>query len=532
MKKINILAAGVCIVLIMEPGSRIFPQIDKEINKRGVDLGKQNKLDEAIRQFDKAIELRDREAAIVYHNKGFALENKGNIKEAINHYEEAWKRNPKQIVSGERLGYAYYVTGDYEKAVSTGETVLKRDPANKEVPKWLADARLKLAKQKEALPTPEKLKEQARGKEGAPEEKKFEAREQKEERQIFYFTIDAMLRTGLFYGRQYHLGGLYYTTPHGYRVVTDKGLIVDVPYTFFIRLSPIPLVEFNFTVENPFLGALMPEGIVSQSQTFEAVFHLKKAILGVGAMVNYYDSDVAFYRRYKLWDVKPGLIIGYKNNDLETRIIWYPRVLLMDPSTSTGKSLDTGLLKLDWSYQLDPGLNLYGLIHARDYYVFNHTRDKYVAMNLARDFLFYAPRAYDSAAYALYLFDSNRTADYWGVYDLGLGITFSNLLDRPDNIQLSVSIELIERFYLRDLMNKNPYTLAPNGQGWFGLNVSKFTKGKPFSGFHAFSQVIGLRFEEQLARSFFIYQKLILELSDQDSDHHEFNLQIGMGVKI
>jgi tetratricopeptide (TPR) repeat protein len=531
MKKIDILITGAIIVLMLEPGSRIFSQVGKEINKRGVELGRDNKLDQAIQEFDRAIVLRDREAAIVYHNKGFALENKGDYKEAIKYYEIALKRNPNQTVTAARLAHAYYVTGEYEKAVTMGEAVLEREPANKVVTPWLADAKMKLAKQKEAI-VARKQQEQVSEKERAAEKKKAERPEPWKERSAFYFTIDAMLRTGLFYGNQYHWGGLYYTTPHGYRVVTDKGLIVNVPYAIFLHISPSPIVEFNFTVENPFLGALMPEGIVVQCETFEALFHIKKAIIGAGAMFNHYDSDVAFFRRYKLWDYKAGIIAGYNDGEFKALITWYPRVLIMDPASSTGKSLDVGLLKLDWSYKLDQQIDLYGLIHARDYYVYNHSRDKYVAMNLAKDFLFYAPQAYESAVYALYLFDSDHLSDYWGVYDLGLGITLNNLLDRRDGVQLAVSVELIERFYLRDLMNKKPYTLAPNGQGWFGLNVSKFTKGKPFSGFHAFSQVVGLRLEEQLSRSFFMYQKFILELADQNSDHHEFNLRIGMGVRI
>jgi tetratricopeptide (TPR) repeat protein len=531
MKKIDLLITSAIIMLMLEPVSRLFSQVGKELNRRGVELGRENRLDQAIQEFDRAIVLRDRESAIVYHNKGYALENKGNYKDAIKNYESALQRNPYQTVTAARLAHAYYVTGEYEKAVTMGEAVLENEPANKVVTPWLPDAKMKLAKEKEAM-TARKQKEQVEKEHRQLEEKKASLLVREKERGVFYFTVDAMLRTGLFYGKQYHLGGLYYTTPHGYRVVTDKGLIVNIPYTIFLHLSPSPIVEFNLTVENPFLGSLMPEGIVVQCETFESLFHIRKAIIGAGAMFNHYDSDVAFFRRYKLWDYKAGIIVGYNDGAFKALITWYPRVLIMDPATSTGKSMDVGLLKLDWLYRLDQQIDLYGLIHARDYYVYNHSRDKYVAIDLAKDFLFYAPQAYVSAVNAIYLFDSDHLSDYWGVYDLGLGITLNDLLDRKDGVQLAVSIELIERFYLRDLMNKNPYTLAPNGQGWFGLNASKFTKGKPFSGFHAFSQVVGLRLEEQLGGGFFMYQKLIVELADQNSDHHEFNLRMGMGVRI
>jgi len=532
MKMNKLMTAAVCIALVFEAGSRIFSQVGKDINKQGVELGEKNRLDEAIRQFDKVIELRDNEAARVYHNKAYALEKKGRLREAIKYYEEALKRNPKQVLSGQRLGFAYYQTLEFEKAVAVGEAVLKLEPGNKEVPRWLPDAKMKLAeKRREELLAEQNRKKEAQKKAPVTEEKKPERKEEKEHRQIFYSSIDAMLRTGLFYGKHYHMGDLYYTTPHGYRALSDDGLIVNTPYTIFFNVTPLPLLELNVTIENPFLGGLSPSGLVVQTEILESVFHIKKATIGAGFMFNHYNSNSAFYRKYMLWDYKAGIIAGYQENGVDVKFTWYPRVLIMDPATSTGKSLDVGMLKMDWSYQLSSNLKLYGMIHTRDYYVYNHSKDIYVAMYFARDFYIWAQPKDLSALYAYYLTKSEHVSDYWGVYDLGIGVTLHNLLNRTDEIQLSASIEWIERFYLRNLMNKNPYTLAPNGQGWFGLNLGKFTKGKPFSGFHALSQVIGVRFEEQLTKNFFMYQKIILELADQNAEHHEFNLQIGTGVK-
>jgi hypothetical protein len=171
------------------------------------------------------------------------------------------------------------------------------------------------------------------------------------------------------------------------------------------------------------------------------------------------------------------------------------------------------------------------MIHAKDYYVYCHSRDIYTAMYFARDFYFYTQSSDLTPLLAFYIARSEHVSDYWGVYDIGLGLTIDNIA--PNDIaQLNLSVEYIERFYLRNLMNRNPYTLAPNGQGWFGLNLAKFTRGKPFSGFHALSQVIGVRLEEHLHKNFFLYQKAIFEVADQKSDHHEFNIKIGAGVKL
>ena len=489
-----LLAALVCVgpaVLLSQEN------INDIMNNAGVKLGEQNRLDEAIEQFDKAIDFREKAAAKAYHNKGFALEKKGELKEAIKYYEAAWKWNPKQVPTGERLGYGLYKTEEYDRAIEVGESVMRLDPRNTQVPPWLADAYKRRGGKKKEEP---KLKEPEKPREERP--------------RVFYMSIDAMARMGAYYGSKSHYGGLYHTTLHGFKYVADPGLITSIPYTIFASITPIPLIQIDLTVENPWLGGVTPPGLVVQTEKGELLFNIKNFTLGAGVMVNHYDDGIAFYKRYKLTDVKVGFIVGYRKDDIEAKITWYPRMLIMDPRSSTGKTLDVGSLRIDYSYQVMPDIKVYGMFHFRDYYVFCHSFDWRVF-------------------YASYYHYSENIASYWGVYDMGIGLTFNNLVRHADGTELfSVSAEWVERFYLRDLNNDNPYTLAPNGQGWFGLNLNKFTKGKPFSGFRALSQVLSLRFDEQLTRNFFMYQKVIVELADQDSEHHEFNLQIGMGFKI
>jgi tetratricopeptide (TPR) repeat protein len=485
MKKCKTVIITACAMIMSAAGTIVFSQEtidDIIINNRGVKYGESNRLDEAIQEFDRAIEMRNKGSAKAYHNKGYALEKKGNLPEAIKNYEEAWTRNPKQIVTGERLGHAYYQTKDYDRAVTVGEAVMKLDPKNKNVPPWLEDAYKKRGGVAETPP-------------------------------VFLLSLEAMGRMGQFYGTKSHYYGLYYTSPHGLRYVPDDGLIVSVPYTIFMQIAPVPLFQMNFTVENPWLGALNPGGLAVQQEKGEFVFNIKNVSFGAGLMVTHYNSRAAFYRRYNLTDYKVGFIFGYKKDKVEGKITWYPRMLIMDPRSSTGKTLDVGSLRLDYSYEVFPAVRLHVLFNFRDYYVFCHSLDWRVF-------------------YATFYRKCQDLASYWGLYDMGFGLTFHDLVKRADGAELfSVTFEWLERFYLRDLNHTNPYTLAPNGQGWFGLNLGKFAKGKPFSGFSALSQVLSLRFDEKFTRNFFMYQKLIAELADQNSEHHEFNLQLGMGIK-
>lgn len=517
MKKIHpFIIIPACAVVLLTGGVALFSQTVKDImmNKRGVELGESNRLDEAIREFDKAIDLRDKATAKVYHNKGFALEQKDDLQGAIKNYEEAWKRNPRQIVTGERLGFSYYRIEDYDRAVLMGEAVLRIDPQNKEIPRWLPDAyRKRVEKRQDALKDEQRRKDdEIMRKLDEKDREKAEQMREKEKDWVFYFALDGMFRSGLFYGHKSHMMGLYNTSPHGFRVLTDRGLVVDVPVSLTMKIKPVPVFEIDLKAEKPWLGGQMPNFIV-QAESVEFLFHIKTVTFGAGFMVNHYDSNAAFYRRYKLWDPKVGIIGGYRKDDVDLKLTWYPRMLWMDPSSSTGKTLDTGRLRIDYEWRVKSFIKIYALIDARDYYVFCHSLDWRVF-------------------YASLWQHSENVADYWGVYDIGLGVSFIDLVYRADDIKFNLSFDWTERFYLRSLEKEAPYTLAPNGQGWFGLDLRKWSKGKPFSGFHGISQVLGLRFDEQLSKNFFMYQKIILELADQNAEHHEFNFLAGMGFKI
>lgn len=149
LKKVHFLTTPLIFMLLSIP---LYAESPEVLNKRGVHLGKQKSYEKAIEKFDKALKIYNLSSAKSLHNRAWVLELKGDINEAIKNYEEAIRRNPLQLPSYKRLGYLYYKIGEYEKAVSTGEHLLKEEPGNPEVLKWLPEAyKMKLKKNQEKL---------------------------------------------------------------------------------------------------------------------------------------------------------------------------------------------------------------------------------------------------------------------------------------------------------------------------------------------------------------------------------------------
>ena len=452
------------------------------INRYGSQLGEKKQYNEAINEFDRAIEIYDKESAQTYHNRGWAYELKGQTEKAIPSYEEALRRNPYQVISGEKLGYIYYKKSDYDNAIRIGEHVLKYDPDNKEVIKWLPDAYVKrLQIQKEKEEEQKKKEEEAKRKK---EEQKQRQRERKEkEAVIVYATLDFMLRTG------------YESSTEKYDFVYDSGFIVDIPEKIFCRVTPTLDWQIDLLLENPWLGGMMPAGICVHNETLEASYKIKNFIIGLGIQFNHYESDVNFNRDLRLWDMKVGLLFGYQKDNVEILFRGYPRLLPFDGKASINKTLDTDQFNLFYKYKVNALVAYYVNINWRDYYIMDH---------------------------------SNNLSNWWGIYEFGIGIKLGEIIKTNNKRDFSFSVEFIERLYYRDLNNNKPYD-ALNGQGWFGLNSGKWLEGEPISGFWTHGHMFGFKVEEEIIKYLFLYQGIYVEMTDTSQGHYEINFLIGVG---
>ena len=485
--RIKIITSALVLLYLSAAPGLLFPEDPNAIHRHGIELGKKKLYNDAAREFDRAIDIHNQKSAMIYHNKGWILELQGDLKGAIENYAKAVERYPKQIQSGEALGFLYYKTGDYANAVATGELVITIAPGNKKVPVWLPDAYIKkLQKEQELLA--EKKKKEEEDKKAKEEQDRLNNEKRNKEARILVATFDCMVRTGYYPGEG-----------KGFAYISDPG-IVDIPETFFLKVTPTLQWEFDLILENPYLGALSPNLLVHR-EIFEGVYKLGDYLLGIGGMFNHYSGSLSFNKDLSLWDFKVGFLFGMKEEKWEMKFTYYPRFLPSDSAQSTEETLDVDAMRLNYLYKVDSSLEYYSIMSAEHYYLFNH---------------------------------NTEVSDFWGICQVGLGVTLGNMGEMANTVNLRFTVEYVQRFYLRDLGNTNPYGTF-NGQGFLGLNLDKWLKGNPFSGFRGSSSVLTLKVDEQINNYLFLYQAFICEISELDDDaenHHEFNLKIGVGVTL
>jgi len=93
----------------------------------GFALLKTGRLDEAIIQFQKSLEMKG-DYAEAHQYLGLAFQQKGKVKEAITHYQEALRLNPDYADAHINLGNALLQTGKVEEAIAHFQKGLEMKP--------------------------------------------------------------------------------------------------------------------------------------------------------------------------------------------------------------------------------------------------------------------------------------------------------------------------------------------------------------------------------------------------------------------
>lgn len=470
------------IIIFFTISTLLTAQNASELNRKGIELGKKKNYLQAINNFNKSITAYNKKSAKVFHNKGWALELQGNFKEAIKNYELALKRNPQQIISAEKLGFLLYKNKEYHKAVIVGEHILKIDKNNKNVLKWLQDAYIQKLKNREKHLA--KLKKQKELEKKKKEKDLYKKEKEAKDNQVIYASLEAMIKTGL-----YHQGG------YSYKYIEDTGFVFNLVENLYIHFTPIKFWGIDLILSNPHLGALLPTDVLYHQERLETFFRLGNFTLGVGFMLSHHiSSNNSFAMNLQLLDWKVGIIIGYKEGKTEMTFRAYPKII---PMPKNNQSFEYSLFELNYLYQISRTLAFYTTLFVHDFYLYNHV---------------------------------TPASDYWGVFGYTLGVRLGKLNRLSNKFHIAFSVELTQRMYLNDMNNTNPYSIVPNGQGWFGLNISQWISGDPFSGYDSTGVELAFRVDEQFNKNFFLYQKIIIEIGDFSKDHHELNFVIGLGI--
>jgi len=470
------------LVLFLSLISAVFPALyadtPQEINRRGAELGKQNKYDEAMQEFAKASDIYNKESAKYYHNKAWALELQGKNEEAVRFYEKALERNPSQADSIERLGYHHYIKGEYDKAVELGEKAAGINPRVPYLNDWLPEAyRLNL------LAKSSEPKKEINEEKESKEQPQAESEKNENAYEYFGFSFDLSLR----YGRNVRGGRPYY--------IKSESKTVNLPFSLNMWFRPNDFFMFSMKAENPYWGASVDRA-VSQHEFLEGMFSIGSFSIGCGLWFTHYTEDFVFGSSESLNDCKMGILMSYYDDKSETNIRLYPRLFLRDTEKfSDGRTLDCGMYEFAYSYTVHKALRYYSRISEYDFYLFDH----------------------DAVM-----------SHYWGFFEIAIGLS----LDYKSGSLMkggSIYIEYAKRINLRKLNEDEPYNTF-NGQGFLGFDSSK--DPSYFSGQRSRSHILRVGALEKIDSKSYLYQKLILEIVDRHEDHQELLIGFGGGISL
>ncbi len=132
---------GVCVgLLLTASGGQAAPEEAVKRNNFGAELLKQGRVEEAITEFRRAVEL-DPNYTAARLNLAYAYERGERIEEAISQYKKVLEQEPNNLLGLNNLGVLYDRKGRCDEAIAALERALRLDPSNATVQANLEKAR-------------------------------------------------------------------------------------------------------------------------------------------------------------------------------------------------------------------------------------------------------------------------------------------------------------------------------------------------------------------------------------------------------
>ncbi len=101
---------------------------EEETMRKGIDLTRHDKFDEAITEFNKAIAINPK-SANAYYSLGFTYDKKGDLANAISNFSKAIEIDPALTDAYYNRGFAYYRKGAFDNAIADYNKLIEINPA-------------------------------------------------------------------------------------------------------------------------------------------------------------------------------------------------------------------------------------------------------------------------------------------------------------------------------------------------------------------------------------------------------------------
>lgn len=479
-------------------------EVDR-LNWEGIDFSNDTRYLEATERFQKAITLDDTRSARSYHNIAYTYELAGDRNRALENYQKAVARNPQQVISWQSLGRTQYQMGLYKDAVFSGETVLRLDPRNQPVQKWLPDAYAKLAEQK--------IYDARNDLTGdAQTNPNCEARpEVIGEVGFFASAIGAIDKQATAFS-MYRTAGVA-TTPAG----------------AYAEFNPLRELTFRLNGQTPYFGILQP-AFYAGSQKIEMQYNFRYLFFGAGILFSQLNvensrvpgQDTSYIENTEyttLSDTKFGLFLGGRD-DLSFFILRiYPRYLFRD-ATADPKSNAFDVAKIDLEYRRNLRLGLGSAIDEKQPVSKGPFTDIILKVGIDEVYITeYKP-----------VTGTDAVGHYFGTYDFSIGMEFGKLQREFDKTATTWGFLLTQRLYFQNTKNGN-LTAFGNGQGYFGLNTSGATTGNAFSSYRNSSYLVTL-FASQLFKGRYVMrEQIFFEATPGSERNHAIGAMLSFGVR-
>lgn len=138
-RRLAVLLGVLVALLLAGPGHAAVTEAVKR-NNVGADFLQQNRLEEAIAEFQRAVEV-DPSYIAAHFNLAYAYERAQRVEEAIAQYTRALQLEPDNVFGLNNLGVLHTNKGQYDEAIRVLEQAAQIEPANSTLAKNLETAR-------------------------------------------------------------------------------------------------------------------------------------------------------------------------------------------------------------------------------------------------------------------------------------------------------------------------------------------------------------------------------------------------------